>query len=366
MAGNRAAGSRTGAPLGSQRDQLVMLGSAVALGIAAIIVLVGLYLTVYRPPREHVLTAGDARFDAGAVVRRGVYLMLFQPDVAPRSQSAVATTTLDVLQREELLRTRSKGLVPEVTAEDITKTLQLEIAPPPRAPEIPNPVVRDKAGNVIGTAVPVNSPTPTPTVDSDVYTKGLAARLDKAGASKAELDAITSAKLYEQRLIEKFKGDAPKTLPQVQLVTARIQDQATADRVRAIALRPGVDFGPVASQNSVSDRSAATAGTPTWVIVDELDAPTRDVVKGMKAGDVSAVIPNGTYYDVYKVIEVSAARDLDDDQKTQLAKKKLEAWLADEAKQVKLERDLTTKKEQWITDHVVSAYQKASATPRAN
>ncbi|MFA7297471.1 MAG: peptidylprolyl isomerase, partial [Dehalococcoidia bacterium] len=186
------------------------------------------------------------------------------------------------------------------------------------------------------------------------------------GASKAELDAITSAKLYEQRLIEKFKGDLPKTLSQVQLVMARIQDQATADRVRSIALRPGVDFGPVAAQNSVSDRSAANAGVPTWVIVDELDAPTRAAVRGMKVGDVSAVIPNGTYYDVYKVTEVSASRELDDDQKTQLATKKLEAWLAEEAKQVKVERDLTTQKEQWITDHVVNAYQKASATPRAN
>jgi len=343
-----------------------MLGSVIALAIAAVIVLVGLYLTVYRPPREHVLTAGDARFDAGEVVRRGVYLMLFQPELTPRSQSEVVTKTLDVLQREELLRTRAKALVPEVTAEDITKALQSEIAPPRRAPEIPNPEVRDKAGNVIGTAVPSNSPTPTPTVDVNAYTKGLAARLDTAGASKAELDAITSAKLYEQRLIEKFKGDAPKTLPQVQIVLARIQDQATADRVRSIALRPGVDFGPVAAQNSVSDRSAASAGTPTWVIVDELEPPMRDVVKGMKVGEVSAVTPNGTYYDVYKVIEVSAARELDEEQKTQFAKKKLEGWLADEAKQVTVERDLTTQKEQWITDHVVSAYQKASATPRAN
>ena len=136
MAGNRAAGSRTGAPLGSQRDQLVMLGSAVVLGVAAIIVLVGLYLTVYRPPREVVLTAADTRYDAGAVVRRAVYLMVFQPDAAPRSQSEVPSKTLDVLQREQLLRTRAKTLVPEVTADDITKSLQAEIAPPPRAPEI--------------------------------------------------------------------------------------------------------------------------------------------------------------------------------------------------------------------------------------
>ena len=94
MAGNRAAGSRPGAPLGSQRDQLVMLASAVALGVAAVIVLVGLYLTVYRPPRAHVLTVGDARFTADQVYRRALYAMLYQQSIAPKGQAEIVAKTL--------------------------------------------------------------------------------------------------------------------------------------------------------------------------------------------------------------------------------------------------------------------------------
>jgi hypothetical protein len=99
--------------------------------------------------------------------------------------------------------------------------------------------------------------------------------------------------------------------------------------------------------------------------VDQLEPTVRDVVKNMKAGDISTVTQNGTYYEVYKVVEVNAARELDDSLKNQLALQKVLDWLTTEGKNLKLERDLTTAKEQWITDHVVSAYQKASATPRA-
>jgi parvulin-like peptidyl-prolyl isomerase len=217
----------------------------------------------------------------------------------------------------------------------------------------------------IGTPGAGGTPTATPTVNLDAYARALAQRLERSQLTKAELEAVTAAGLYEDRLTEKFKADLPRTAPQVLLVTARIPDQATAERVRSIGLRPGVDFGPVAAQNSVSDAKGARAGTSAWVIVDQLEPTVRDVVKNMKAGDISTVTQNGTYYEVYKVVEVNAARELDDSLKNQLALQKVLDWLTTEGKNLKLERDLTTAKEQWITDHVVSAYQKASATPRA-
>ena len=364
MAGNRAAGSRPGAPLGSQRDQLVMLGSAVVLGVAAVIVLVGLYLTVYRPPREHVLTAGDVKYNADQVYRRALYMMLYQQAIAPKSQAEIVPKTLETMEREQTLRIRAKELVPEVTTEDVTKELQQLLAPPATAQ--PSVNVGGAAATVtVGTPEAGAAPSATPTVDLNAYAKALAVRLERSKLTKAELESIIAAGLYEDRLLEKFKADLPKSAPQVLLVIARIQDQPTAERVRSIALRPGVDFGPVAAQNSVSDARGARAGASTWVIVDRLDPVVRDVVKNMKAGDVSAVTPNGTYYEVYKVVEVSADHELTDDLKEQIALQKVLDWLTTEGKNLGTERDLTTQKEQWITDHVTRGYQKASATPRA-
>lgn len=364
MAGNRAASPRTGAPLGSQRDQLVVLGSLVALAIAAVIVLVGLYLTVYRPPREHVLTAGDTRYNAGEVYRRALYAMLYQQSVAPKGQTEIVTKTLELIEREATLRVRGKQFVAEVTAEDVTKELQQLLAPPTP----PAPSVSGGTAATVTVSTPTadgGTPTATPTVNLDAYAKALQQRLERSKLTKAELEAIIAAGLYEDRLTAKFKAELPKTAPQVLLVTARIQDQATAERVRSIALRPGVDFGPVAAQNSVSDARGARAGTTNWVIVDQLEPAVRDVVKNLKAGDVSAVTQNGTYYEVHKVLEVSASRDLSDELKDQMAIQQVLQWLTAEGKNLTIERDLTTQKEQWITDHVMSAYTKASATPRA-
>ena len=366
MAGNRAASARSGAPLGSQRDQLVVLAALAVLAVSAVVVLAGLYLTVYRPPREHVLTAGDARYNADQVYRRALYLMLYQQSIAPKSQSEVVSKTLETIEREETLRARGKQFVAEVTAEDVTTELQHLLAPP-TAPPPPAPTVSGGgAAATVTVGTPESgTPTATPTVDRDAYAKALQQRLERSNLTKADLESIIAAGLYEDRLMQKFKSEAPKTAPQVLLVTARIQDQPTAERVRSIALRPGVDFGPVAAQNSVSDTRGARAGTANWVIVDQLEPAVRDVVKNLKAGDVSAVTQNGTYYEVHKVLEVSASRDLSDELKDRMAVQKVLEWLTTEGKNVKIERDLTTAKEQWITDHVMSAYAKASATPRA-
>lgn len=358
MAGNRAAAPRSGAPLGSQRDQLVVLGSIVVLAVATVVVLVGLYLTVYRPPRAHVLTAGAEDYTADEVYRRGLYMMLFEPAVGPRNPSEIVTKTLDTIEREETLRTRAKALVPEVTPDDIAAELQRQFAP--AIPSVPNPEVRNAAGEVIGTAVPSNSPTPVPTLAPDEFTKSLQQRLETAQITKSQLDAIVAADLYRKRLTDKFKAELPTSLPQTLLVTARIADQPTADRVRSIGLRPNVDFAQVASQNSVSDAQGARAGVPTWVVVDQLDPKTRDVVKQMNPGDISPVTQVGTAYEVYKVVEVSASRELTDEQKTEMAGKKVTEWLDAEVKQLSIERDLTPEKEQWITEHVVEAYTKAS------
>lgn len=363
MAGNRAASPRAGAPLGSQRDQLVVLGSLVALAVAAVIVLVGLYLTVYRPPREHVLTAGDTRLNADQVYRRALYLMLYQQSIAPKSQSEIVSKTLETMEREETLRVRGKQFVAEVTAEDVTKELQQLLAPP--TPPATSVSVGGAAATVTVGTPESGTPTATPTVDRDAYAKALQQRLERSKLTKAELESVIAAGLYEDRLTQKFKGELPTTAPQVLLVTARIQDQPTAERVRSIALRPGVDFGPVAAQNSVSDARGARAGTTNWVIVDQLEPAVRDVVKNLKAGDVSAVTQNGTYYEVHKVLEVSASREISDELKDQMAVQKVLEWLTAEGKNLTIERDLTTAKEQWITEHVVSAYAKASATPRA-
>src|SRR5439155_13792083 len=119
------------------------------------------------------------------------------------------------------------------------------------------------------------------TVDQAVYAKALQKRLNDAGMSKSQLDALIAAQVLEHRLQDQLKKDLPKTEPQVLLSVARTNDQAKADTLRSVAQRPGVDFNALASVNSVQE--GGPTGQLGWVIPDNLDQPMRDVVKGMKA-----------------------------------------------------------------------------------
>jgi hypothetical protein len=357
VAGNREAASRAPRNTEARRDQLVVLGSIVALGVALLIVAAGLYLAVYRPAREHVLTVGTKSYNTGDVERRALYILLYQQAIGPKSQSEVVSKTLEILEREEVIRTFAKDLVPEVTAQDITTELQALLVPTV-TPEKPAP-------GVLATETPTPTPTATPTVDQGKYVKALQDRLARGKLTKPELDDLVSAGLYEDRLREKMKNDLPKSAPQVLLITARTADQATADQIRAIGLRPGVDFASVARSNSVANSLGIRGGSPTWVIVDLLDSAARDVVKNLKVGEISNVTKVGDYFEVYKVMEISADQEIGDAQKEQMVTEAELKWLDEGLKKLNPQRDLTPSREQWILNHVSADYVKATGTPRA-
>ena len=367
MAGNRAA-SRVHSNPEARRDQLVILGSIVVLAVVAVIVLIGLFLTVYKPPRERILTIGSKQWDASAVERRALYLLQFQQAIAPKSPTEIVSKTLDTLEREEALRQKAKELVPEVTSDDVTKELQGQLAPAtPPQPSIQTPDGLN-ATVTIGTATPVAgaSPTATPTVDQAKYTKALQDRLTKSKLTKSELDAVIMAGLYEDRLREKFTNELPKTAAQVNVAVARTSDEALANQIRSIVSRPNVDFSQVASQNSVSATTGGLkTGAPLWVTLDELDGPTRDAVQKLKAGEISPVVKVGDYFEVYKAIEVSADREVTDASKDALTNKKILDWLNKAVADLKPQRTLDKAKEDWITNHAIADFTKAVATPGA-
>ena len=48
-------------------ERMVIIGAAGVLAVATVVVLVGLYVTQYLPPRAHVLTVGESEYNAGEV-----------------------------------------------------------------------------------------------------------------------------------------------------------------------------------------------------------------------------------------------------------------------------------------------------------
>ena len=80
-------------PHQGQREQYVVLGAIVVLAVSVVIVLVGLYLAAYRPPRQHVLMAGNQRYkcrDCGSTK-----VLRLDPKYGAERQTLVTQTYLE-------------------------------------------------------------------------------------------------------------------------------------------------------------------------------------------------------------------------------------------------------------------------------
>jgi parvulin-like peptidyl-prolyl isomerase len=332
--------SRTGEV--ESRDALVVVAAIVVLAITALIVLAGLFFTWYRPPRAAALTVEGSAITALQVQHRLQYLMFFESADVGSDQTQFVSKTLDRMERDEIVRRRAPALVGDVDADAVQQHLRTALAPPvPPAPTTNTP------------GVTIAQPTATPMSDEE-YAKALKSRLTTSGMSKGELETVARAEVLETKLRAHFREGLSKSGSQLQLVVARLTDRAKADQVRAIGLRPGVDFAQVANFNS------ATGGGPTgdlgWVLPEELKPAVRDAIKPLAAGGLSEVTPNGIYFEVYKVAAVDASREYETKQLDTLVDGRFTAWIEEERPQVKMERVLSSGTEQWIRDQAIAAF----------
>lgn len=333
----------------SRRDALVVLATMAVLAVTAVIVLAGLYLTRYRPPRAAALTVDGATYTAAQVEHRLRYLMFYEPAAVGNDPTQFVTKTLERLEREEIMRQRAPALVGDLDADGAEQQLRKALAPPP-----PPAPTTDTPG------VTVAQPTVAPLSDEQ-YATALQDRLRAAGMSKRELEAVARAEALDAKLREHFGAGLGTAGPQLQLVVARLADRAKADQVRAIALRPGVNFAQVANVNSVG--GAGPTGNVGWVLPEELKPSVRDVVQALQAGAVSEVTPNGIYLEVYQVVATEASREYAPDQRDTLVQQQVDAWLAAERAQVRIERVLSTETERWIRDRAIAAFRARNGQP---
>jgi hypothetical protein len=336
----RAASGRAQSGGVASREQLVVVVAAAVVVVAVLIVVVGVFVTRYRPPRAHVLSVGEEQFNAADVERRLRYLLIYNAAQVGTDVDAIVDSALTTLEREQIVRQRAPALVGDVSPEDVEQELRTQLVP--SAPPVTQP--------------DGSTSTPVP-VSDEAYANALQQRLQESGLSKEQLETLARAELLEKKLAEHFKASLPAQAPQVRLSSARLSEQAKADEVRSIVLRPGVDFVQVAAGNSVN--TGGPVGDLDWVLLEELDAAVRDAVQALEAGAVTPVIKNDEYYELYKVTEARTERDLTDEQRDTLAAKRVDEWVDAERKSFQVERDLSESEEAWIRSHALDAYGRA-------
>ena len=301
-----------------RRERLVIYGVGGVLSVAVLVVLLGLYFTQYLPPRAHILTVGNAEYDASAVARRALYEMRFGDEGLSGFDTAV-DETLELIQNAEIVLARAPAIVGEVSDDDVRADLSVRLALPEEA------------------------------TDAE-FAEGLAEMLRESRLSRDELNAIVRANILVGRLRDAFVDEYGEAAPQVLLSRIRVADEAAAEEISR-QLGDGADFAALADERN---SGGAPGGDLGWLPVAALPPEARGVIEGLEAGTVSAIVRDGPLYDVYLVRERDAARAIDEDQRESLGATRFLEWLEAEREQVEVVEDLSPGEERWILDRLIS------------
>ena len=340
--------------------RLIYMGSGAVLVIAALAVLVGLFITRYQPPRAHVLTVGGESYQAREIVDRGVYLT-FNGGGFP-SLSDVARSTVDRLIEDAAIRSQATQLVAPVTEDDILQELYVDL-------ELASPLVELPAADGDATATASETPTdatptdatatatvpapPTPEVDQEAFASALTDKLRENDIDRETYEAFIEVRLYRERLRDYFQAEVGESGPQLHLQRIRVSTQLAAETVIA-ELDGGADFATLADEQSVAEGDGE-GGDLGWTTLDLQGDDVRAALEGLSAGEHTVAIAAGVFFDVYGVVEVAEDRAYEDGVAAQLANQRFDAWLEGAVAAIEVEQDLSADEESWINDRVLAA-----------
>ncbi len=308
----------------ARRDRTILLGTIGVLAAAAVIVLVGLYFTVYLPPRASVASIDGQAVTAGDAVDRASFFMVSEGGAFSREIDDLAELGVDRLVRDAVLFKEAPALVGEVSDSDADA----------------------KAREVLGN------------LEGEAYADALQAVLQRAGIERQQYREILKSRLLAERLTERFRGELPEAMDQRHVLRGGTPRLVKAQRGIERA-RGGEDFTGLGDQYGADRQLQVDLG---WTPDDLLLPDAERALSGLGAGDVSAPAMSGLFFDVYKVVELQAARPLSDEQRDALADRRVDDWVTERESQLSVTRDLSKDESAWITAQVSDRVQKAFET----
>jgi hypothetical protein len=339
---------------------------------AGLIILVGVYLTRYKPPRELLLTVGNERFHASDVVDRGTYFA----GVEGRATSAetLAKDTLDILTNEAVLRQNGPAVagVGDVTADDVQKRIAEQLGVALEAPT-PEPSATPAAGatasatptaTATATATATGSPTPeasetaTPTATASPadlkakYATEYQKFLQRTGIKPAPYEQIVRAQIVEERLRARFNDAVGDHGPQIKLSRIRVNDFALAQSIHQ-QIVDGGDFAKLHDKSSTG-KEPNPGGDIGWTAIAALPKEAADAVRSMKVGETSGVVKLGLNFDIYQLTDEASDRPYDAQTRSRLVSQKLQEWLDSEKGHVTVQRNLSSSEERWANEHILA------------
>ena len=346
----------------ARRERVTIVAVSVVLGVAALVVLAGLYVTQYRPPRAHVLSVGETDYQAAAVARRATYEVRFGD--LPGGIGEAVPGTLSVLEEQTILLERAPSFVGAATDEDVTQWLRVHLGFAPPEEPAPDAAAEDAdsggdaedAGDGAATDDGAEEPSleEDPEEEAPRFATALADWLRHIDLPKDEYDLVIASGILGDRLRDQFRAEIGEAADQVRVSRIRLADRGGAEDVRALLLE-GADFAELAEERSAEAEYAAQGGDLGWLPFGSLGDIARAAIEGLEPGSISEVVDTGVFFDVYLVAEREEARPLDSAQIEALIEQRWDGWLLAQRAMVSVERDLSDGEERWILDRVVGS-----------
>lgn len=343
----------------ARRERVTIIAVTTVLGVAALVVLAGLYVTQYRPPRAHVLSVGETDYQAAEVARRASYEVRFGD--LPGGIGEAVPGTLSVLEEQTILLERAPAFVGAATAEDVTQWLRVHLGFAPPEPPVPAAGAdEDESSDAAGDGAAADDAAAEPSLEEDPeeeaarFATALADWLRHIDLPKDEYDLVIASGILSDRLRDQFRAEIGEAADQVRVSRIRLADRGGAEDVRALLLE-GADFAELAEERSAEAEYAAQGGDLGWLPLGSLSDIARAAIEGLEPGSISEVVDTGVFFDVYLVAEREAARPLDSAQIEALVEQRWDGWLLAQRAMVSVERDLSAGEERWILDRVVGS-----------
>lgn len=327
-AASRPASRRARERRARRNERIAVTAIGGVLALAAAVVIAGLFVTQYLPPRAHVLTAGERDYAAAAVVRRAAYEV--RAGSAASGVEAAIEDTLRALEREAILLQRAPALVGPATDWDIDTELRGRLG------------LEEAEGYL------------------DADTK--ADLLTDAGLPLDEYHRLIGAEILRDRLVRRFRGEIGGEADQLRVSRIRLADRGGAEDARARLLE-GADFAALARERTAEADRAGDGGDLGWLPEESLGDAVRRALAGLEPGAISEVVADGPFFDVYLVAERERARPLEEAQIDALAAGRLDGWIAEQRRTFAVGRDLSGGEERWILGRLLAALTDGSAGP---
>jgi len=304
----RAAVRRGGLGMDSEQQARFLLIGVTALVViaAAAFIAFGYYNSVIKPRNRTVLQADDVKISYSDMKRRMKFEYFSSISFQQNPSVLAEATYANLLNELTLVQHAREDLGITTTPEELDKKLRTRV----------------------GAGADADQPT---------FATRLKTALETSGLKEKEYRRLVEAELLMEKVREKFKAEAPATVPQAKIAVMVSDDQSKLDAAAA-RVKAGEDWATVAKEVSIEPDVQNTGGIKEFAPAGSFSVVYDDYAFSGGVGEVSDLIEdNGIFYLVR--VDAREERPLEEVQTTPYVNRAYADWLESMQEQMLIVRD---------------------------